>query len=466
MKRNTLLLILPLLALGASVRAVSPEPKLNVLFIAADDLNADLGCYGHPLVKTPNLDRLAARGVRFDRAYCQYPLCNPSRSSVMTGRRPDTTRVINNGPHFRQVLPDAVALPQLFRQHGYFTARVGKMYHAGVPMEIGADGMDDPASWDHVVNPRGRDKDQEDALVNFTPHRSLGSCLCYEMADGTSEEQTDGRVATEAIKLLEQHRDRPFFLGVGFYRPHSPHLAPRKFFESYPLESIPAPCGPPGDLKDIPPVAQFITPPNWGATEQQQREVIRGYYACVSFMDEQLGKVLSALDRLKLADTTIVVFWGDHGYLLGLHGQWMKTMLFEGAARVPLVIAGRGVARGKPCARTVELLDLYPTLVDICGLPPPPDLEGKSLRPLLVNPEAQWARPAFTQVVRLTDKRRPVGRSVRTERWRYTEWQDGKLGSELYDHDSDPNEFANLAQDPQHAAVVAELKALLRRMRR
>jgi uncharacterized sulfatase len=210
-------------------------------------------------------------------------------------------------------------------------------------------------------------------------------------------------------------------------------------------------------------VALFIRPPNWGTTEQQQREVIRGYYACVSFVDEQLGKVLDALNRLKLADKTIVAVWSDHGYLLGLHGEWMKTMLFEGAARVPLVLAGPGIVKGKVSPRTVELLDLYPTLADLCGLPPPPGLEGKSLRPLLDDPDAQWLDPAYTQVVRLTDKRLPVGRSVRTERWRYTEWNRGSLGVELYDHDHDPNEFVNLAQDPNQAPIVAELKALLRK---
>jgi uncharacterized sulfatase len=284
------------------------------------------------------------------------------------------------------------------------------------------------------------------------------------MAEGTSEEQTDGKVATEAIRLLEQHGNWPFFLGVGFYRPHSPHIAPKQFFDLYPLDKIPAVYSPPGSMENIPPVALFIKPPNWGTTEEQQREVIRGYYACVSFMDEQLGKVLAALDRLKLAENTLIVFWADHGYLLGLHGEWMKTMLFEGAAQVPLILAGPGVAQGKACPRTVELVDLYPTLADLCGLPPPAGLEGKSLRPLLERPSAPWADPAYTQVVRLDDKRLPRGYSVRTERWRYTEWEQGKLGSELYDHDNDPNEFVNLAPDPAHAAVVTELQALLRKV--
>jgi uncharacterized sulfatase len=449
-----------LLFLYAWTAPAAPNSKPNVLFIVADDLNNDLGCYGHPVVKTPNLDRLAKRGIRFDRAYCQYPLCNPSRSSVLTSRRPDVTRVFNNGPHFRETLPDVITLPQLFRKEDYYVARVGKIFHAGVPMEIGIDGKDDPPSWEQVVNPRGREMDEEALLVNFTPKRSLGSCLCYQIADGPSEEQTDGKVASEAIKLLEQNRARHFFLAVGFYRPHSPHIAPRKFFDLYPLDKIPAPKNPARDAEDVPNPALFIKPPNWGATEQQQREVVRAYYACVSFLDEQVGRVLDALERLKLADNTVVVFWGDHGYLLGEHGQWMKTMLFEEAARVPLIFAGPGIAKGI-CPRTVELLGLYPTLADLCGLTPPAGLEGKSLRPLLEKPEAAWEDAAYTQVLRLDNPKRPKGYSVRTERWRYTEWEQGKAGVELYDQDHDPGEFTNLAHDPKQAAVVSELKALL-----
>jgi iduronate 2-sulfatase len=457
--------LLFLVACAAGAPAAE-KSKLNVLFITADDLNVDLGCYGHPLVKTPNLDRLASRGVRFDRAYCQYALCNPSRSSLMTGRRPDSIRVLNNGAFFRDTMPDVITLPQLFRQQGWFSARAGKIFHAGVPMDIGTDGRDDPLAWDFKVNPRGRDKDQEDALVNYSPKRSLGSCLCYEAAEGTSEEQTDGKIASEIIKLLEQKREKPFLLGVGFYRPHSPHIAPRKFFDLYPLDKIPAPKSPPGDLKGVPQEAFFIKPPNWGATEQQQREVIRGYYATVSFLDEQVGRVLDALDRLELADSTIVVFFGDNGYLLGEHGQWMKTMLFEPAARVPFIMAGPGIAKGKPCPRTVELLDLYPTLTDLCGLTPPPGLEGRNLRPLLSNPDAPWPYPAYTQVLRLDDKRRPAGHSVRTERWRYTEWEQGKTGVELYDEIADPGEFNNLAHDAKCTNIVAELRVLLRQVQK
>lgn len=462
MKSTTFVFVL-LTAISIQAGPTPAKPKQNILFIAADDLNCDLGCYGDSLVKSPNIDRLAARGVRFDRAYCQYPLCGPTRASLMTGRRPDATRVFNNAPNFRDALPDAVTLPQLFRQNGYYVARVGKMFHQGVPMEIGTDGKDDPPSWDHVVNPRGRDKDDEDSITNFTPARSHGSCMCYLSAQGTSEEQTDGKVAEEAIKLLEQNRDRPFFLGVGFYRPHSPHIAPKKFFDLHPLEKIQAVKNPPNDWDNIPPAALWVRPANFGLTELQQREVIQGYYASTSFMDEQVGKVVDALDRLKLTDKTIIVFWSDHGYLLGLHGQWMKWLLFEGSARVPLIFAGPGISKGKTCSRTVELLDLYPTLADVCGLTPVTQLDGKSLRPLLKTPTAKWSRPAYTQEVRLTDKAKPMGRSVRTERWRYTEWEEGRAGVELYDEDKDPKEFTNLANDPKHAKVAAELKALLRK---
>lgn len=239
-------------------------PRSNVLLIMADDLNDDLGTFGHRLVKTPNLDRLAARGVRFDRAYNQFPLCSPSRVSLLTGLRPDTTRIYELQTDFRTVLPDVVTLPQLFKRNGYLAARVGKIYHYGNPGQIGTNGLDDPASWDVVVNPRGIDKDEEDQLTNFTPTRGLGSALAYYASPAPDEEHTDGKVAAETIALLEKHKDRPFFIGAGFYRPHCPFIAPRKYFDLYPIDRIPAPDSSPDSSARVPPAAWFTSPPNWG----------------------------------------------------------------------------------------------------------------------------------------------------------------------------------------------------------
>lgn len=452
------------LLLGAAVGAAAAQAaaaKPNVLFIAVDDMNNDLGCYGTPGVKSPNIDQLAARGVRFERAYCQFPLCSPSRSSIMTGLRPDATKVFNLQYHFRQGLPDVVTLPQLFRQNGYYAARVGKIYHYGNPGDIGTSGLDDPASWQEVVNPAGVDKTAlEPEITNFTPQRGLGSAMSFlSDAKGRDEDHTDGKVATEAIRLLEKRRNEPFFLAVGFYRPHTPYVAPKKYFDLYPLEKIDVPAMPAGYEKTVPAGALSATKPwpNFGTTVEQARLTKQAYYAAISFVDAQIGRVVDALDRLGLRENTIIVFWSDHGYSLGTHGLWMKQNLFEDAARVPMIFAGPGIKAGTPSPRIVEFVDVYPTLADLAGLKAPANLAGASLRPLLLNPDAAWDRPAYTQV----ERGGFPGRSVRTPRWRYTEWDEGKQGTELYDHDADPKEMKNLAADPQKAAVIAELKALV-----
>jgi iduronate 2-sulfatase len=445
----------------AAPKPAPPLPRLNVLLIAIDDLNVSLGCYDHPLVKSPNIDTLAARGVRFEHAYCQYPLCNPSRSSLLSGLRPDTSRIYDNGIPIRKVFPDIVTLPQLFMTNGYFSGRIGKIYHYGVPGQIGTSGLDDAPSWREFVNPKGRDRDDQADVINFTPDRQLGAALCWMEAKGTDEEQTDGKVAAETIRMLEAHKDKPFFIAAGFYRPHVPDIATAKYFDLYPLEKITLPREPPEHIKDIPPVALTTKPLNYGIEEEKLRRFKRAYFASISFVDAQVGKVLDALDRLKLADNTIVVLFGDHGWCLGEHGQWQKQLLFEESARVPLVVAlpKTGVIGTSP--RTVELVDIYPTLADYCGLRPMGTLEGRTLRPLLDNPKARWAIPAVTQQVRNDGGNRIMGYSLRNERWRYTEWDGGKAGAELYDHFEDPHEWHNLAKDPKYGKVVSDLKRQL-----
>ena len=453
-----------------AVHAVAAEmPRTNVLFIVADDLCNRLGVYGDPLVQSPHIDRLARGGVRFDRAYCQFPLCNPSRASFLTGLRPDTTRVWNLSTHFRAHLPDVVTLPQLFHQHGYFSARVGKLYHYGMS-QIGTDGLDDPPSWNHVVNPRGRDRDaidQPGRIFLMVPGDI--SALSWLPDDGTDLEQTDGIGATTAIKLLEQHAQQPFFLAVGFYRPHTPLVAPKSYFERYPLERIPLTAVPKDHQAGVPRLAfrgapiKVVNAYQAGLTEPLQRAAVQAYSAATTFMDAQVGRLLDALDRLKLADRTVVVLTSDHGFHLGEHGLWQKNGLFEESARVPLIIRAPGArGNGRACRRTVELVDLYPTLAEWCGLPAPANLAGQSLRPLLHDPEAAWSKPAFTQVSRSPTV---MGWSIRTERWRYTEWDGGKQGTELYDHTRDAQEYNNLADDPRQAATVDELRRLLREHR-
>jgi uncharacterized sulfatase len=435
----------------------------NVLFIAVDDMNNDLGCFGHPLVKSPSIDRLASRGTRFERAYCQFPLCSPSRSSLLTGLRPDSTRVFDLQYHFRQDLPDVVTLPQMFMKNGYYVARVGKMYHYGNPGDIGTNGLDDRASWMERFNPAGRDKTTlESDIMNYTPKRGLGSAMAF-LADktGTDEQHTDGKVADQAIRLLEEHKDKPFFIAAGFYKPHCPWVTPKKYFDLYPMDRISLPAVTPQTPDDYPKLALASTRPwpYFGVTPDQARECKRAYYAAISFVDAQIGRLLDAVDRLGLRESTIIVFWSDHGYHLGEHGLWFKQSCFEESARVPLIVSvPREKTAGQATSRPVELVDLYPTLADLAGLTPPSHLEGFSLRPLIENPKAQWNHPAYTQVQRGANP----GHSVRTERWRYTEWALGKQGEELYDHDNDPRELHNLAADPKHADTVAEMKALLK----
>ncbi|MEW6306817.1 MAG: sulfatase [Verrucomicrobiota bacterium] len=470
-------LVLVIVQLGSTHAAQRP----NVLFLVADDLNTRLGCYGDPLARTPNLDKLAARGVKFERAYCQYPLCSPSRTSFLTGLRPDHSGVVNNSTHFRTVKPDVVTLPQAFRQAGYFVARVGKLFHYAVPAQIGTDGFDDVPSWEKVVNPKGRDVADEERIFTLRPDAEgaarFAGTLSWLAADGADGEQTDGMSANAAVKLLEGHRDRPFFLAVGFFRPHLPLVAPKKHFAMHPLERIELPVIPADLKKRFPSPALPIRKEHEAMTDRQRREAIQAYHAATSFMDAQAGVVLDALERLKLVDKTIVVFLSDHGFHLGDKHLWQKLTLFEESARVPLIVAAPGAkGNGRPCGRTVELVDLYPTLADLCGLKAPGKLDGQSLRPLLHDPGAEWNKPAFTQVLRgapvgTFDNAKKtsagfMGRSVRTEQFRYTEWDGGRKGVELYDHHTDPQELRNLADDPRFKKKVEEMALALHRSTR
>jgi uncharacterized sulfatase len=450
--------------------ANAADEKMNVLFIVSDDLtNNALGCYGSSLGRSPHIDRLAARGVRFDRAYCQFPLCNPSRASFMTGLRPDHTRVHDNVVHFRQNIPDVQTMPQTFRKAGYFVARVGKIYHYGVPAQIGTDGLDDSASWEKVINPRGRDKDDEDNDLIFTLNPKAkgsaryGGTLSWYASDGTDEEQTDGKIATEIIRLLEANKDRPFFLACGFFRPHTPFVAPKKYFALFPTDKFTLPVVP-ADLRMVHPAPAFASAQKVqdAMTDGQRREALQAYFAATAFMDAQVGRVLDALERLQLHKKTIVVFLSDHGYHLGEHGLWQKMSLFENSARVPLIIYDpRAKGNGKACPRTVELTDLHATLADLAGLSAP-KTDGHSLRPLLDDPTATWDRPALTQVTRGTKDQRFFGYSIRTERYRYTEWDHGKRGVQLLDYEKDPSESKNFASDPAYGDILRQMQTLLR----
>jgi iduronate 2-sulfatase len=453
-----------LLGVGAAAAPLiaAPKRRKNVLFIASDDLNTCLSCYGHPVVRTPNIDRIARQGVRFDRAYCQYSLCSPSRSSLMTGMAPDTTGVYDLQRHFRETLPDVVTLPQLFQKNGYFTARAGKIYHYGVPGQIGTSGLDDPPSWNKFVNPNGVDHTKEEALLTFsTPQRTaLGSSVAYHASSEPDEKHTDGMVAEAIIETMMERRNEPWFLAAGFYRPHCPYIAPAKYFDQIPLDRVELIPFDEAEMHMAPLWAYFNSDPNMGMTPEQRRNGMRAYFAAIEFMDAQVGKLLNTLERLKLANDTVIVFWGDNGYQPGEHGQWMKQTNFEAAARIPMIMSAPGNrAKGRGCSRTVELLDIYPTLAEVCGLEhTPANLQGRSVTPLLENPNARWDAPAISQMERRQPQRRVMGYSLRNERYRYTEWELGNEGDELYDYEKDPREVHNVAADPAMSDIKAQLR--------
>ncbi len=446
--------------------AESPPKPRNVLFVICDDLCCALGAYGDATASSPNVDALAKRGVLFERAYCQFPLCNPSRASFLTGRRPGTTTVRDNARHFRNADPATVTLPQAFRNAGWQVERIGKLFHYSVPNGIGTSGHDDPPSWDAVFNPKGRDVADQDKIFSLEPGK-FGGTVSWLAADGTDAEQTDGIGAAHAVERLEHFADvqhqKPFFLAVGFYRPHTPYVAPKPWFEKHPLGEVALPEVPADHDARVPPAAIDSRKHEQVRLEGKLGcEALQAYRASVSFVDAQVGIVVDALDRLGLADDTVIVFTSDHGYHLGEHGLWQKMSLFENSARVPLIIVAPGGRSGHRMRHTVELLDLAPTLCDLCNVPAAEGFEGRSLAPLVVG-DAETVknfpdRPAFTEVARGG----VFGVSVRSGRWRYTLWNGGRAGRELYDYDTDPEELDNLVDQPAHAETVGYLEGLLR----
>ncbi|ODA29582.1 sulfatase [Planctopirus hydrillae] len=488
---SIILSVSSILAEDSSLAPASPQTsRPNILFIIADDLNNSLGCYGHPLAKTPNIDRLAQQSIRFDKAYCTFPLCGPSRNSILTGLYPNSTGILQNSQIFRQSIPQHSSLPEQFRKAGYFSARIGKLYHYNVPTSIGTDGHDDPASWELKINPAGIDRLQEESRIHTLTPRQFGGTLSWYASPGQDIEHTDGKIATEAELLLKrfaQHPEQPFFLAVGFYRPHTPFVAPAEpYFGWYDRPQMPLIPGIAEDQLDIPkPALASAKKEQDQLTDPVRQEILQAYFASISFMDAQVGRVLASLKQNGLANNTIVVFTSDHGYHLGEHGLWQKQSLFEESARVPLMISAPGVSRsGQVVAEPVSQVDLYPTLVKLANIPAPASLQGQSLVSLLSDPQAKGRGWALTQVMRNqgnpnragaakkgaaasvplppSNSNRFFGYSLRTDQYRYTEWDDGQRGRELYDHLVDPKELTNLAEKPAYTAKVSELSALMK----
>ncbi len=469
----------------------TPKRKPNVLFIMSDDMRVELGCYRSIFhAKTPNLDALAKSGVRFDRNYCQYPLCNPSRASLLTGRNPTRTSVLGNRTDFRVAHPDWTSLPQLFRENGYVSVRAGKIFHGGI---------DDPKAWDNTSGGSAADEGgMQSANLGYavsapqtsepsptggssnnparTPFETKGQRrAAYSdrivVLSGNGENHGDYHSVDRTIENLRLYQNQPFFIACGFVKPHSPPTAPKRFFDFYDVNQI----------KLTPDFASLPTvPPGFpsaairkrnadlfigrSASEAEAKEVIRAYIASISWVDWNIGRLLAELDALGLRENTIVVFLADHGYQLGEKGKWSKAgSLFEMGTRVPFIISAPSAeGNGRTCARIVESLDLYPTLVELCGLPKQSELEGTSLVPLLRNPSANWDKPAYS--IWSEDGKTIHGTAVRTEKWRYAEYgKDGINGAMLIDSHADPFEIKNLANDPQYASVCAELSPLTRK---
>ncbi len=475
------------LLLGAACADAADRP--NVLFIAVDDLRPQLGCYDYPGVITPHVDRLASRGMVFKRAYCQAAVCRASRASLLLGVRPDTTEVWSNGSrhkHFRDHLPNIVTLPQHFKNQGYHSQSLGKIFHGAFVVR---NKWNDPASWSEPAwwpGPRyyytdegvkaarnvfaRKAKTLGVSVDQWVDHFVLG--LSHEAPEVEDNVLYDGQIADRGIAALRKIRHKPFFLALGFIRPHLPFIAPKKYWDMYPPEKVKVADNrqPP---KDAPPIAltnwghprTYTDFPNKGEPSNELvLQLTRGYSACVSYIDAQIGRVLDELDRLDLRDNTIVVIWGDHGWHLGENHIWGKATNFELSARAPLIVSAprNHKAQGHKTNALVEFVDIYPTLCELAGLPMPEHLEGTSFVPLLDQPNRSWKNAAFSQY----PHGQITGRSIRTDRYRFTRWSPTKKPNqvaalELYDHQSDPAENVNIAGRPENAELVKRLSIQL-----
>jgi len=494
--RLILVLVIAVSLLPVRLPAADSGPtRPNVLFIAVDDLRPELGCYGNAVVKSPNIDRLAARGMVFNHAYCQQAVCSPSRSSLLTGRRPDATRVWDLETHFRVALPDAVTLPQHFKAHGYYCAALNKIYHHG--FEDGRSWNEphwypngqtidtDPVDWtkrivksvgpgvrEYVHRPLPADNDKPNAQRGAKGKAPKGAA--FEVSPKSDDELPDGATAAEAVRRLHdlKAKGQPFFLAVGFLKPHLPFVAPKKYWDLYNPDQIPRPAidhlptgAPPFAGHDNGELHSYTNiPPGNPIPEDLAQTLRHGYYACISYTDAQVGRLLDALDQEGLADNTVIVLWGDHGWQLGDHGLWHKHTNFELAARAPLLVSvPHQKTAGQKCDAPVEFVDVYPTLADVCGLALPPGLDGVSLKPQLENPAAKAQKVALSQYPRGGAKigGQYMGYSVRDDRWRLTVWRERwgtkVVATELYDERNDPAETASLHDRPEHQALIAEL---------
>jgi len=455
------------LLIGAALDSDGKEKeKLNVLFIISDDLTTTaLSNYENRMCKTPNIDKLATEGMRYTRAYCQYPVCGPSRASFMFGYYPSATETYGYVSGRKNVGEERDSWSQLFKKNGYYTARVSKIYHMGVPGDIekGVNGADDEASWAERFNSPGPEwkAEGEAELVQNNPYglkpRQGGNVMTIVKAEGNDLVHSDGKTAKKASELIRKHKDEPFFLAVGFVRPHVPFVAPKKYFEPYPYEQMVLPPKVENDWDDIPAKGiNYVTSVNAQMSEEQGKKAIAGYYASVSYMDAQVGKVLKTLEEEGLEDNTIVIFTSDHGFHLGEHRFWMKVSLHEESVRVPLIIKVPGKEPGV-CNSFAELLDLYPTVAELAGLETSSHLQGKSLVETLDDPSFEVRDMAFSM-----NNWRGKTYLLRSKKWAYIQYdEDAGSGIELFDMDYDPGQYNNLANNPQYADVVAEFKERL-----